>query len=1218
MISQLQRRCNAALRALAALSIVFACATAALGQPTTVVPISGHGGNIEALAFGPRGNWLATAGGGTVKIWDVEGRLLRTMVGDPAFALAQDGSVVTASMDHALVLFEVETGRLIASFEGSERESFHHAALSGDAAKIAASHDARLYLWERSTGRMVWSADTDEDLVPEDNLLGPRDDPVDAIAIDRRGRWVATASRRGWIRFWDADTGRLLHRIEGGAGGPSFESHRPLSISPDSRLIAGVGRWDVRIWNVESGELVARSEQRMEYVSEYGTAYSDPAPGRTPRPVAIRDVWFTPDGASLIVSAEKIVSLDATAPNLRELAALAPNLPERAALSWGTKGVPLSVSPDGRFIALPSKSSFEVAADGRPDKYSRNGTAPQVVDLSGSRVTTQVEFSDSNPLGHFATVSLDGNTLVTAKGGVSFSVDLWDLRSGSLTGRTCNGVEADAWTESPLSTSRSLIALRDRNYDVALCELSPGAISQSLGKEPGSDQKLAISSDGTYYAIATEKHLRIWHIPLRRLVADLPGLEVEALSFAPSGALLAVSYRVETLVSEIALFDAQTGKQVGVFRGLEKSYKPKSRALVFSDDGSRLMAVSDSDFVRLFDLKSRQLMRQSRIPRQRDFTAVSRDLKWIANASKYRESNIVEVIDVEKGQVGARIAVAAGSVTSLAFAADGRRIIAAANDQTIHILDRETGAEVVTLYSDSPDQWIAITPEGFFAGTSKGATLVSVVRGFKAVSANQLFQSLYRPDLVREKLAGDPRGLVKAAAARLNLEKVVDSGKPPRLRMAMAEESEVAAENAIAAVEITNEGGGIGRVEWRIDGVTLGVETPAANGGTIRLSRTFALAPGVNEIEVVAYNGADLVASLPARAVVRHPADPTEAKPRLYVIVVGVNAYENPDWRLNFAVPDAAALAEGLSKSAAGLFSSVNVTRIFDDEVTRARLESVFSDLSTKVRPQDALIFFNAGHGKTVDGRYFFIPPSFKLAGEASVRAQELLEASVRAQGIGQELLQTWFARVAARHSMFLSDTCESGSLTGDQAETSGAARIAALEKLSEATGRIVLTASTEDAPALEGIQGHGLFTFALLDALAHGDSNGNGMLEVSEIERFLRNRIPELSRRYFGMKQTPQTRIVGADFPIGSPIEPMVRGESIAVADARGISPYIVLRGSRPVSAPGAKQGSGDQIARGTKVTVVKVDKNWSLIAYDGRTLGWVPSESLSPVRFH
>jgi hypothetical protein len=368
------------------------------------------------------------------------------------------------------------------------------------------------------------------------------------------------------------------------------------------------------------------------------------------------------------------------------------------------------------------------------------------------------------------------------------------------------------------------------------------------------------------------------------------------------------------------------------------------------------------------------------------------------------------------------------------------------------------------------------------------------------------------------------------------------------------------------------------------------------------------LAPGANEIEVVAYNGADLIASLPARAVVHHPVNPAEAKPRLFVVVVGVNAYEDPDLKLNFAVPDAESLADGLSHAATALFSDVQITRILDGDVTRARLESVFSELSTKARPQDVLIFFNSGHGKTLDGRYFFIPPSFQLAGEASVRAQ----------GIGQELLQTWFSRVAARHSMFLSDTCESGSLTGDQAETSGAARIAALEKLSEATGRIVLTASTEDAPALEGIQGHGLFTFALLDALAHGDSNGDGLLEVSEIERFLRSRIPELSQRYFGMKQVPQTKIVGADFPIGSPIAPVVRAESIAVADARGLSAYIVLRGSRPVSAPGAKQGSGDPIARGTKITVTKTDKNWSLVARDGRTLGWVPASSLSPIRFH
>jgi uncharacterized caspase-like protein len=341
---------------------------------------------------------------------------------------------------------------------------------------------------------------------------------------------------------------------------------------------------------------------------------------------------------------------------------------------------------------------------------------------------------------------------------------------------------------------------------------------------------------------------------------------------------------------------------------------------------------------------------------------------------------------------------------------------------------------------------------------------------------------------------------------------------------------------------------------------------------------------------------------------VRHPADPALAKPRLYVVVVGVNAYEDPNLQLNFAVPDAQGLAEAFSKSGASLFSSVNVTRIFDGDVTRARLEAVFSDLSTKVRPQDVLIFFNAGHGKTLDGHYFFIPPSFKLEGETSLRSQ----------GIGQELLQTWFSRIAARYSMFLSDTCESGSLIGDQAETSGAARIAALEKLSQATGRIVLTATTEDAPALEGIHGHGVFTFAMLDALARADSNANGVLEVSEIEQFLRTRIPQLSQKHFGLRQTPQTKIVGADFAVGSPIAPIVQSETMLVAEARGLPAYVMLRGTRPAANPTAKQASSDLIPRGTKITVLKTEKSWSLIAREGRTLGWVPADSFSPVRFH
>ena len=62
---------------------------------------------------------------------------------------------------------------------------------------------------------------------------------------------------------------------------------------------------------------------------------------------------------------------------------------------------------------------------------------------------------------------------------------------------------------------------------------------------------------------------------------------------------------------------------------------------------------------------------------------------------------------------------------------------------------------------------------------------------------------------------------------------------------------------------ISDEGGGIGRIEWRVNGVTLGIDTrglvrtdqasaPADKRKTVR--ERLALVPGENLVEVVAYN----------------------------------------------------------------------------------------------------------------------------------------------------------------------------------------------------------------------------------------------------------------------------------------------------------------------------------------------------------------------------
>ena len=77
----------------------------------------------------------------------------------------------------------------------------------------------------------------------------------------------------------------------------------------------------------------------------------------------------------------------------------------------------------------------------------------------------------------------------------------------------------------------------------------------------------------------------------------------------------------------------------------------------------------------------------------------------------------------------------------------------------------------------------------------------------------------------------------------------------------------------------------------------------------------------------------------------------------------------------------------------------------------------------------------------------------------------------------------------------------------------------AAIGRLHETTGRPVLTAAATGKPALEGYNGHGVFTWALLDALKNGDSNGNGTIELSELAAHVQAKVPTLSTELKGAR---------------------------------------------------------------------------------------------------
>src|SRR5262249_24534126 len=199
----------------------------------------------------------------------------------------------------------------------------------------------------------------------------------------------------------------------------------------------------------------------------------------------------------------------------------------------------------------------------------------------------------------------------------------------------------------------------------------------------------------------------------------------------------------------------------------------------------------------------------------------------------------------------------------------------------------------------------------------------------------------------------------------------------PAVRMASPGDGSTAPDNRITAeVEVTDRGGGTGRVEWRINGLTVGVDNPAASaaGQPLRLTRALALAAGHNAVEVVAFYGANWSASRPGRGRVTAPpaapGAPTAGAARLFVLAAGTDNYADERFRLTYSVADATAMAEALRDAGKGLYRSIEVKMLSDAEVTRDKLDAVFAELARTVQPDDVFVVYLAGHGKTVDRPY--------------------------------------------------------------------------------------------------------------------------------------------------------------------------------------------------------------------------------------------------------
>ncbi|MFN7130964.1 MAG: caspase family protein [Myxococcales bacterium] len=509
----------------------------------------------------------------------------------------------------------------------------------------------------------------------------------------------------------------------------------------------------------------------------------------------------------------------------------------------------------------------------------------------------------------------------------------------------------------------------------------------------------------------------------------------------------------------------------------------------------------------------------------------------VAATSDYVSSGQSDVV----GKIVRRIELRVGTGTPrvlgtqgfawAAFSPDGRRILWVGDDGFVHVAS-DDGAERIRFASFGDGEWVSMTPEGFFDASMQGAQYLSVRAGGTSYAIEQFYDRLYRPDLVLAAYGGAAGNKDAPALPAESLVTMVNQGPPPTVRIVSPSPGEQKSREVEIEVELADAGGGIGKVEWRINGAVVGVagergirKVGSGPKEVRREKKVLSLAPGENVIEVVAYNGENGAFSRPASLALALRDDISDP-PALHILAIAINQYRDRTLKLSYAVPDAKALSTSLQTSGKSVFTGVHATVLADADATADRIGAAFRELAAKVKPNDVFVLFVAGHGITQDGRYHFLPVDFRYVNEDSIREK----------AVNQDHLQEWMSAVSAKKSLVLLDTCNSGSFVQAQAVTRGIQEKTAIDKLTRATGRATIAASSDTQVALEGHEGHGVFTYAVLDALVKADrdfGNRDGVLTTTELAAYINEHVPGITFKRWGYEQVPQVNLHGREFPI-------------------------------------------------------------------------------------
>jgi WD40 repeat protein len=556
---------------------------------------------------------------------------------------------------------------------------------------------------------------------------------VNAVAVTRDGKLLASGGNDKSIRLWDTATGTMLRMLTG-----HLSDVQSLAFSPDGdKLLSGSFDGTVKLWEVATGKNLYTLR------SHTGPGFSD----------SFDSVAYSGDGQVIVGAGRNDYIMLWDAATGKELRTLE-----------GHEG---------------SINSIALSADGKTLVSASFDKTVKVWDMSSG--TERLSLAGHKDGANIVAISRDGKRIATGGGGYDGTVKLWDATSGkelySFSQKAVFATKISALAFS--ADGHTLAGANDGEKAIRLWEVETGKSLAALELDYSSVRALAFVDDKrTLASVNSGNIIRLWETSdwKERRVFDLKANNVEAVAASPDHKWLASATN-----GKLILWEASAGRDLRLLFDRENE---GVFSVVFSPDSKQLASGTGNGEIVINDVASGKPLRTFKAHDEPTATlAYSPDGKLLASGSGDKQ---IKLWEAATGKALRTLSGHDGTIASVAFSPDGKTLASGGWDNTVRLWDVSSGRELHTIHAAfNVATSVAFSPDG---KTLASGDYNQNVRLWDVGTGN-LQREWLAHEVSVEDVAFSPDGKIIASAGGDNEIKLWDAASGKELRKLLGHSS---------------------------------------------------------------------------------------------------------------------------------------------------------------------------------------------------------------------------------------------------------------------------------------------------------------------------------------------------------------------------------------------------------------------------------------------